>query len=318
MERCPVTHFQLRHLLGCTSKNDIFYPVDSCIKRWSPIERRSTVFKDLSNMPSGGFNRSAFFRITSLSAKNDLVAAGGFFGELACFSVKPDCEDSAVTGFSTGEPQGIVNYVEIEKTRSGSDVLSVSNNDEKVRIISIVPGFHTDLQIALPWAPNCSRMSPDKRIICVVGDSIETRLYDAVRGDQLYKLKHHNDYSFACAWSPCGMYLATGNQDKTANIYDVRNLGVPLHTIAAKMGAIRNLQFSNDSKILCMAEQVDFLHLIDVGSDFQKCQVIDMFGDISGFCLTENDDSLFVANGYSRLNIVYINFKIMTNLLCHV
>lgn len=102
------------------------------------------------------------------------------------------------------------------------------------------------------------------------------------------------------------MTLATGNQDKTTRIYDVRNLSQSLHVLGANVGAIRSLHYSNDGKWLAMAgkecgkrlllvgtqiyiymcvcaiESIDFVHLFDTSSDYEDCQVIDFFGDIAG------------------------------------
>jgi WD40 repeat protein len=105
------------------------------------------------------------------------------------------------------------------------------------------------------------------------------------------------------------MTLATGNQDKTTRIYDVRNLSQSLHVLGANVGAIRSLHYSNDGKWLAMAgkgrrekggpitwsrltlhllclmsviESIDFVHLFDTSTDYEACQVIDFFGDIAG------------------------------------
>lgn len=110
--------------------------------------------------------------------------------------------------------------------------------------------------------------------MCVVGDSTETHLVDVSSGkgtvnkwtqvDFFKKLidmfnivikviDEHHDYSFTCCYSPDGTTLATGNQDKTTRIYDVRNLSQSLHVLGANVGAIRSLHYSNDGKWLAMA-----------------------------------------------------------------
>lgn len=66
-------------------------------------------------------------------------------------------------------------------------------------------------------------------------------------------LRGHIDYSFACCWSPDDRYLATGNQDKTTRIYDIRNMSETLHVLRANLGAIRSLHFSNDGRFLAAA-----------------------------------------------------------------
>jgi WD40 repeat protein len=67
-------------------------------------------------------------------------------------------------------------------------------------------------------------------------------------------LNGHTDYSYSCAWSVDGNVVATGNQDKTARLYDIRNTSTAFKILPAKMGAVRSLHFSGDGRFLAMAE----------------------------------------------------------------
>jgi WD40 repeat protein len=117
-------------------------------------------------------------------------------------------------------------------------------------------------------------------------------------------LTGHIDYSFACCWSPDDRYLATGNQDKTTRIYDIRNMSETLHVLRANVGAIRSLHFSSDGRHLAVAgknctqviyvaslllisiissEPLDFVHIYDA-TTYEQSQVIDFFGEIAGVC----------------------------------
>ena len=49
-------------------------------------------------------------------------------------------------------------------------------------------------------------------------------LVDSATGRRVWPLRGHLDYSFAAAWHPGGTYLATGNQDTTTRIWDIRCL----------------------------------------------------------------------------------------------
>ncbi|KAI9300604.1 hypothetical protein BJ944DRAFT_22296 [Cunninghamella echinulata] len=112
-------------------------------------------------------------------------------------------------------------------------------------------------------------------------------------------MKDHQDFSFTCCFSPDGTTLATGNQDKTIMIYDIRQLSTPLHTLGANVGGVRSLHFSNDGKYLAMAEPIDFVHIFQT-SNYEKSQVIDFFGEISGVSFTPDDQALFIANNDER------------------
>lgn len=69
----------------------------------------------------------------------------------------------------------------------------------------------------------------------------------------VYILSEHHDFSFACCWSPDGRLFATGNQDKTTRIYDIRQPTEAIHVLGANVGAIRSLQFTHDGQYLIAA-----------------------------------------------------------------
>ena len=105
----------------------------------------------------------------------------------------------------------------------------------------------------------------------------------------------HKDYSFATAWHPEGHIFATGNQDKTCRVWDVRDLSKSLAVLKGNMGAVRSLRFSSDGQFLVVAEPADFVHVYDTKANYSKQQEIDFFGEISGVSLSPDDESLFIG-----------------------
>lgn len=108
-------------------------------------------------------------------------------------------------------------------------------------------------------------------------------------------LKGHLDFSFSSAWHPDGRILATGNQDTTCRLWDIRNLSQSMAVIKGRMGAIRALKFTSDGQFLAMAEPADFVHIFDTKSGYVKCQEIDLFGEIAGISFSPDTESLFVG-----------------------
>ncbi|GAB2220939.1 hypothetical protein Droror1_Dr00012098 [Drosera rotundifolia] len=59
--------------------------------------------------------------------------------------------------------------------------------------------------------------------MAVLGDSADGLVVDAQPGRVISNLIGHCDYSFTSTWHPNNRILATGNQDMTCRLCDMRN-----------------------------------------------------------------------------------------------
>ncbi|CAJ0639882.1 12247_t:CDS:10 [Entrophospora sp. SA101] len=266
--KCSIVHFQLRNLLWSTGRNDIFYTHSSRINYWNSIMKKSKVALDLDQA----------FEIR-------------LYGEFACRRL--DAEPIHF-GTVTTDANGITNHMDIIESRTGSTVAVISSNDKKSRIMDLASLKFIDTY-DFEWAVNCTSVSPNRDLLCVVGDDTETMIVSSETGKVVSVLKGHIDYSFACCWSPNGRIIATGNQDKTTRLYDTRNMSKSFAVLGAKIGAVRSLQFSADGRYLSMAEPADFVHVFDAHT-FERSQVFDLFGEIAGVTFTPDSEGLYIAN----------------------
>ncbi|KAG4969870.1 hypothetical protein JHK82_035567 [Glycine max] len=132
--------------------------------------------------------------------------------------------------------------------------------------------------------------SLDGKLDVIVGDYPEGLLVDSQTGKD--SLEWDEDYhtfswtlgflSFAFAWHLDGNIFATGNQDKTCRVWDVRNLSKSVAVLKGNLGAIRSIRFTSDGQFMAMVEPTDFVHVYDAKHGFEKEQEIDFFGKISG------------------------------------
>ena len=109
------------------------------------------------------------------------------------------------------------------------------------------------------------------------------------------RLSGHRDFSFSSAWHPNGLTFATGNQDKTCRVWDTRNLSSAISVLKGNLGAIRSIRYSSDGKFMMMAEPADFVHIYSTKHNYERRQEIDFFGEISGFSLSPDGESLFIG-----------------------
>ncbi|RGB38076.1 hypothetical protein C1646_693058 [Rhizophagus diaphanus] len=286
--RCFIVHFQLRNLLWATGRNDVFYTHSPRIGHWNSVMKKSKVALDLSYN-----NRSAEtpFEISTIACKYNYLLVGGLYGEYACRRL--DAEPVQF-GTITTDSNGITNHMDIIESRTGSIVSVISSNDKKSRIMDLATTRFIETY-DFEWAVNCTSVNPNKDLLCVVGDNTDAVVVSSDTGKTITTLKGHFDYSFACCWSPDGKIIATGNQDKTTRLYDIRNMSKAFDVLGAKIGAVRSLHFSEDGRYLAMAEPADFVHIFDAHT-FERSQVIDLFGEIAGVTFTPDTDGLYIAN----------------------
>uniref|UniRef100_A0A1J3HZS0 Putative WD repeat-containing protein C2A9.03 n=1 Tax=Noccaea caerulescens TaxID=107243 RepID=A0A1J3HZS0_NOCCA len=231
-------------------------------------------------------------QVSSMAVKENLILLGGFDGELLC-----KCVNQPGVAFCTRvttEDNAITNTVDTYQSPSGSLRLITANNDCNIRVFD-AQSFTRVSEFAFSWSVNNTSVSPDGKLLAVLGDSTECLISDSQSGKVVSSLQGHKDFSFASAWHPNGLILATGNQDMTCRLWDIRNPSESFAVLKGNMGAIRGLKFTTDGRFLAMAEPADFVHIFDTQSGFLKSQEIDLFGEIAGISFSPDAEALYVG-----------------------
>ncbi|KAK4499279.1 hypothetical protein PRZ48_009792 [Zasmidium cellare] len=296
--KAKVSHYQLRNVLGATSRNEVFYATGSQVKRTSLAcpDLEQTVM-DLSKPQSS----NAGFRVTCLSASprhtmqnQGILVAGGFFGEYALCNVDSADNGAVSEGFVTHAYNGLVTHIHTyANRRSGLPQAAFCSNDRMLRLMD-VPSLRFTDEFAYEHAINCASTSPDGRLRVLVGDSQETLITNAETGQTLVTLREHNDHGFACDWSPDGIHIATAAQDGGVLIWDARNWSKPCKSWASSTSCARSVQWT-DSGTLVVAENDDIVRVYD-GAKGEQYQEINFFGSIAGVALVDGGEELVVAN----------------------
>ncbi|KAI8323828.1 WD40 repeat-like protein, partial [Martensiomyces pterosporus] len=285
--RCQINHFQLRDLIWATSNYDVFYYHADGVKRWNPWKRTSEFVLSWRQFPST-------FRLSSLCAGNGVVFTGDYKGRYCVKSLWTG--DIASGRLSDGCGDDIANHAAPCVTRTGVSQVHVAHNNGFVRQFDL-ERLAVTAETPFEWAVNCSAMAPDGSLECVVGDSTEGLLVDARAsgsGRRAARLTGHKDYSFACSFSPDGRLVATGNQDTTVRVYDVRWPQQSLAVLGGYLGAMRVVRFSDCGRHLLAAEPADYVHVYDAVT-LQRAQDIEVMGEISGATFSPDSNCLFMG-----------------------
>ncbi|XP_006346240.1 uncharacterized WD repeat-containing protein C2A9.03-like [Solanum tuberosum] len=306
--RPSFSNSRLRNMVWATSKHDVYLMSNFSAVHWSSLTCTKTEILDFSghivplekhpkSFPEG-FTAT---RVSTLAVKDKLLLAGGLQGELIvkyldkpgvsfCFRPTYDDDDDAIT-----------TCIEINNSASGALHFIVSYNDSGVREFDMETFqqsnyFHFNLPV------NHSGLSPDGRLLVVVGDDLEGMLVDSRNGMAVSSLSGHVDYSYASAWHPDGQTFATGNEDGTCRIWDIRNLSKSVTVLKGTFGPIVSIRYTSDGRYMAMAEHEDFVHIFDVKSGYVVEQEIDFFGEISGVSFSPDTESLFIGVKSSAWN----------------
>ncbi|KAJ7529426.1 hypothetical protein O6H91_15G049600 [Diphasiastrum complanatum] len=297
-----IVHFQLRNLVGATTKHDIYLMHSYSIMHWSPLTRKSTEVLNVGGpvLPSSEVERNPWtyqqglgrVQISTMCVKDNLLVSGGFQGEMVCKNL--DHPGVSYCAKITHDENAITNAIEIYDNSSGAKRLMSSNNDSVVRVFD-TQNFAVLGRYYFNWAVNHTSVSPDSKMVIVVGDNADGLVADSQNGKVIALLKGHLDFSFASAWHPDGRIFATGNQDTTCRLWDVRNLSTAVTILKGRIGAIRSVRFSSDGRFMAMAEPADFVHVFDTKCDYEQCQEIDLFGEIAGISFSPDTEALFIG-----------------------
>ncbi|KAI4371600.1 hypothetical protein MLD38_009929 [Melastoma candidum] len=297
--KSTILHFQLRNLVWSTTKHDVYLMSHFSIIHWSSLTCKKTEVLDVyghvapcEKHPGSLLEGFTQTQISTLAVWDNLLIAGGFQGELICKRL--DRPGVSYCCRTTYDDNAITNAVEIYRSPSGTVHFMASNNDCGVRDFDMEK-FVISKHFTFPWPVNHTSLSPDGKLLVIVGDSRDGILVESQRGKPVSQLHGHLDFSFASAWHPDGRTFATGNQDKTCRIWDIRNLSKSIAVLKGNLGAIRSIHYTSDGQFMSMAEPADFVHVYDTKSGYEKEQEIDFFGEISGVSFSPDTESLFIG-----------------------
>lgn len=281
-----ITHFQLRNLVWATSKHDVYFAHQASIVHWDAAKRFKTQVLDLNASSSARNIGQPMAHLSTIIAKGDLAVAGGFQGEVVARNVKTG--KLAHNQRISNDENAIVNSLDIFDGQ-----LMSCNNDGYVRCFDL-DTFQSRSSLKLDCPVNHATRQHNGKLACAVADDKLVHVLDTSNGKAIAQLQGHQGFSFATWWHPDGVMFASGSQDRTCRVWDVRNMSRSV-CVLGYSSAVRSLRFSSCGRFMVAAEQQDFVHIHDVRDSFDTSQEIDLFGKIAGVSFTPSAETLYIA-----------------------
>ncbi|GFR47576.1 hypothetical protein Agub_g9304, partial [Astrephomene gubernaculifera] len=113
-----IVHFQLRNLVWAASRSDVYVVHDNCVNHWDPVAREVTEVLNLAGgwgrggaeggAGGGGGRLQALGRVqvSTMCVSGDLLAAGGFMGEMVVRRLAPAAGGGGGGGQGRGRQRG--------------------------------------------------------------------------------------------------------------------------------------------------------------------------------------------------------------------
>lgn len=296
--RARFSHYQLRNLMAPTRGRDVCYGRGSKVMKTSlscPLAKHTVMDLERPSHSTCPFNVTCLATSDSSNTQVDeVLIAGGFNGEYALLDLNSEASCKPSEGVVSHAKDGIVNHIDAFRDRqSGSIHATFCSNDHKVCVLDIHSQTFTKT-FEYDRAVNCSAMCPDGRLRALVHDGSDSWITSTETGEILVKLEAHTDFAFACAWSTCGRYVATGAEDRQVIVWDARNWTRPMKKLDCVMSCARSLHFTNDGALV-IAESEDVVSIVNTAT-FASRQDIRFFGTIAGLSLLGGGAEMVVAN----------------------
>jgi len=161
-----LSHFQLRNLIACTSRSNVFYAGKNKVHYTNPLMGASSSVMDLTDpdIPLSLHSSYGGILISTIATKHDILLAGGFNGEYGMINLNSTLDSGHIEGLITDHPYSITNHISISLSRSsGLPQVAFASNDNGIRVLDCTTNTflasHTN-----PFPVNCTAISPDRRI----------------------------------------------------------------------------------------------------------------------------------------------------------
>ena len=124
-------------------------------------------------------------------------------------------------------------------------------------------------------------------------DDPDVKIADIRTGQLCHELIGHTGNTFATDWHSDENYVATGNEDFSTLIWDLRT-EKPVYKLCGTNGRVGSIKFVRNSQLLIVGDYSNTLRVYDT-RNYSGFSEVNFKGRLQGFDSTEDGRSLFVG-----------------------
>jgi WD40 repeat protein len=308
-----ITHFQVRKNFHLIDNKELVYSKKMGIESLNLITKKKQTLCVLSALDEMYESRSIIcFDVWKRKSEGYLLCTGTFEGSVSLFKISQDEIDrikefksDVVPKFnnyltktiSFGNSEEILtNYVKFlqkDQNPAGLEMLLTTNNDGCVRLFDLNNNLNKVMEFKGSAAINhCSFNDRCSQLACI-GDSQNIEIFDYKSFQKIENFRGHNDFGTVIKWKPGSDYVfATGNQDFSCKLWDMRKLMQPLKYLHGYFDSVGDLLFIGE-EYLVYGENTDYLHIYNMKTD--TVQTMNYLGQFAGLAYNKKVDELYLA-----------------------
>lgn len=280
-------HFQLHNNFKSISCHDFIY---------SDNAQGLMHFNSVSMVPKVLLYKK---NITSIDVKDGLILVAHEDNQVSLVDMEASKQIRAI---QMDQEHDLINVAKFVREGAGLRAV-VGGNNLPVAVYDLEKATKPVFTIPVEFYVNQLCLDQQCHSVAVVYDALQVEVFDLRSRDRTHVLHGHKDYNFTVDYHSNQTSIATGGQDCSTRIWDLR-MNQCTHVLPSKLSASSFVKYLRNSSYLFVGENLSYMSCYSVGRDYQVGTTLDFFGDLVGADGCEETGELFcgIGNKYNDVN----------------
>ena len=235
------------------------------------------------------------FGITCIDTHKNFILIGHEGSEISLV----DLETARLlrcTKFHENNENQLINCIRFLDDRSGGLKTIIAGNKHNVEIYDFERSTTPMRSIPVDFFVNSITLSRDNTQMGIAYDDTQVDVFDLRTSKKSNEFKGHQDYTFSVDFDCSGNYLASGNQDCSTRIWDLRK-NQAAAVLPTKSFASANVKFIQNSKYLVAGENYNYVTCYNAHQGYTTSTVLDYMGELVGIGYNKDEREMYVGVG---------------------